>query len=1771
MSHHDIEMPLLSRPPPGGAGGMSQPYQVPPYTPPLSGGVGAQPTTSAPPSASGGGGTTTQQFAAAMMKNFRLKRRHWCGTCVEIVIPIVLVVILGSLSRRFPPDPFPAKGFVDANTTKADVTSWRQVLSMSLCVMPGTASLGCVTKVCTNTSNVPFLTLGPSSIAFENKPFFSAVASAAVRTENVTQVLDFESTVALHHAVRQVTNLNRDGGSNPQLSAALPTKLILTPNNAAVKTYIEHLNKTSRYFGDVLHGVMSMSEAESWVSGPEGEGKVWAIINIEEYDVLSRKLMYTIRMNRTRLPRSDLVRERFVNGLGSESFKLYQASGFISLQNFLHTTFFREMGVPPITTPFAGVPMPYDSYKNNVFLSLAGNFLPLVIVLSFLYPVSQLTKRIVEEKELRIREGMLIMGLSRGVFYMSWLTTYFIMQCITSGLITLVLTRTMLSQSSGLVIWLVFVLFGFSVVTMSVALSAVFSKSRLAALLSPFIFAVVCIPMFAIPSDTAPSALIGSSVLSPCAFVLALRTMLQYEMNRGFAFADLASTIDDVNVLTNLVFLAADTVGYMLLALYLDKVLPSEWGTTEHPLFFLMPSYWMGTSGAGSTTEETAIAPSFRQGGLPASPPAEIVYVYPPPPSLTTAAPPNPEAKLHETVSKGDPTVTIQKAKKVFNIDGTEKVAVNELSAVMYPNEITVLLGHNGAGKTTTINMLTGMLPMSGGDCVVYGRSVRTDLAAIRRNMGLCPQHNILWPQLTCWEHLDFYAAIKGLSGAAREQAIQEMLARVGLTPETHKAAGSLSGGQKRKLSVAIAFIGGSQFIILDEPTAGMDVNARHDTWRLLREMTAGRTILLTTHFMDEADVLGQTVSIMTHGRMFCSGSPMFLKSRLGAGYTLSVSILPQCNVAALSSRITSTVPGSHVVSSHQGTQNFLLPSNQLSKFPAALRDLETNMSTLGIQSFGVSNTTLEEVFTKIAEMGADDISQIASFSPRGNAKDKADEDAKAFSWDTAKSTSSSARMVRHMSAILLKRMMYTKRDRRALVFQLLLPVLFVIAALLLGKLGPPLQPRLVLTPTMYNKPSMLFGHSNCMNGFATTLSGLYSTYSPQSLSPLTQSSAGLSDQLLKTYNSHGEAERFLSVECSDPVLDHHVLFHNSTAIHGFPEGFSSMQATMASVLLQKNVIIQAATYPLDWTQRQSAQIQSWQSFITAFFILIPFTFVPATYASWIVKEKESKAKQLQFVCGLNPIAYWVANFLWDLVSFLCTEFLVFIIFLIFQRDEYVGDGTSFVATLILFTLFGMSGISFAYTASHFFTNHSTAQNVVMLTNFVAGFAFVLTVQIMDLLGYSTIEMKYAFRLVPAYCLGEGLIEIAMLSVKQSIGATSASATKLDFGVIGTPVVYMSVMCPLLLSVAIALDNSFVLAARSRLGRLNEDPASGGDNGSGAEDPDVRSERERVEGGKDDDLVRLRGIRKVFNGADGIRKVAVKNLTLGVHRGEIFGFLGTNGAGKTTTISMLCGEFPPTYGSATLCGHDVVGSCEAARQNLGLCPQFDALLDLLTPREHLRLYCALREVAPEQVEGAVNQLLEAAGLNEHADAPSRGLSGGTKRKLSLAIALVGAPAVVFLDEPSAGMDPVARRSMWDTIRRTAVGRCVVLTTHHLEEVEALAHRVGIMVSGELRCIGTLPHLKNKYGHGYELTMKVKDGSPVEAVRRVIEENVSNAERGETHGQNVTYVLPQRTTQLSRVFDLMERQKGSLGIVDYSICQTSLEQVFIRISMTEQQH
>ena len=205
--------------------------------------------------------------------------------------------------------------------------------------------------------------------------------------------------------------------------------------------------------------------------------------------------------------------------------------------------------------------------------------------------------------------------------------------------------------------------------------------------------------------------------------------------------------------------------------------------------------------------------------------------------------------------------------------------------------------------------------------------------------------------------------------------------------------------------------------------------------------------------------------------------------------------------------------------------------------------------------------------------------------------------------------------------------------------------------------------------------------------------------------------------------------------------------------------------------------------------------------------------------------------------------------------------------------------------------------------------------------------------------------------------------------------------------------------------------------------------------------------------------------------------VAVDNLNLTVKKGELFSLLGVNGAGKTTTIKMLCCLTKPSGGNAYLNGHSVICEANKVKSLIGVSPQETAVAQNLTVKENLALMCGVHGFSKENTASKIAALTDQFDLHAILNKKAGKLSGGWQRRLSIAMALTSEPEILFLDEPTLGLDVIARSELWDTIRALKENTTIILTTHYMEEAEALSDRIGIMKNGRLLALGTADELK----------------------------------------------------------------------------------------------
>ncbi|GJZ90411.1 ABC transporter A family member 7-like protein [Tanacetum coccineum] len=312
-------------------------------------------------------------------------------------------------------------------------------------------------------------------------------------------------------------------------------------------------------------------------------------------------------------------------------------------------------------------------------------------------------------------------------------------------------------------------------------------------------------------------------------------------------------------------------------------------------------------------------------------------------------------------------------------------------------------------------------------------------------------------------------------------------------------------------------------------------------------------------------------------------------------------------------------------------------------------------------------------------------------------------------------------------------------------------------------------------------------------------------------------------------------------------------------------------------------------------------------------------------------------------------------------------------------------------------------------------------------------------------------------------------------------------------------------------------------------------------------------------------------LKKVYPGRDGNpEKFAVRGLSLALSHGECFGMLGPNGAGKTSFINMMIGLIKPSSGTAYVQGLDIRSNMDQIYANMGVCPQHDLLWETLTGREHLLFYGRLKNLKGSALTQAVEESLKSVNLFNGgvADKQAGKYSGGMKRRLSVAISLIGDPKVVYMDEPSTGLDPASRNNLWNVVKRAKQNRAIILTTHSMEEAEHLCDRLGIFVDGSLQCVGNPKELKGRYGGSYVFTMTTSSNHEAD-VENLVKGLSANANKIYQISGTQKFEMPKQAIKIADVFRAVENAKSRFTVQAWGLADTTLEDVFIKVAREAQ--
>ncbi|XP_058053877.1 phospholipid-transporting ATPase ABCA3-like [Anopheles bellator] len=1696
--------------------------------------------------------TSWQKFVLLLWKNWTIQKRHYVQTAFEIVIPVLACSLL-----------ILVRGLVTP-TVYSQPTSFASL---------NVESLAMIREMVTNDP------IGLKIVYSPRNDVFAAVVGRAARMLGTDVLKEGFSTAEAMH-----------------------------------KTLVTHNYLAGVEFGDELRNITSLPEQLTVALRFPSEMRTTTLPGAQFWANWRTFLIF---------PQFQVYGARNINASDGGYPANYYAEGFASVQNAISRAVLEvrqgSSGASNVTLPKVQLKrFPYPAYYDDPLLRGLENLFPSIVMVAFFYSCINTVKFITLEKERQLKESMKVMGLDGWIHWVAWFVRTLALLTVSISLITVLLSFSLTTNtkvaifqfSNRFLIWLFFLVYGITTIALCFMLSTFFSKANIASGIAGIVWFYSLTPFqltFGNYDRMSLAAKLAMSLWSNTAMGYGVMLFMKHEGTAtGLQWSNLFTpvTVDDRLTMGHVLgMLLFDGLVYLAVALYVEQIAPGQFGVPRRWNFPFTKSFWCDeVFNRVSTSTGTA-------GGV-----SERTKLHSPPPPVTDRIYAGNMEEEPTDKAVGIATVGLRKVFETGKQASQRREAVRGLTVNFFRDQITVLLGHNGAGKTTTIAMLTGTYAPTAGVAMVDGHQLGHGAQAFRNTLGFCPQHNVLFDELTVAEHIRFFAQLKGVQGEDRLEAeVVRYLGALGLEQKREAQSHTLSGGMKRKLSLAVALCGGSRIVFCDEPTSGMDPGARRTVWELLQREKRNRTIVLSTHFMDEADVLGDRVAVMCDGELRAVGTPFYLKKRFGAGYRLICVKRPDCQPELLTELLGRFVPDVRLESDIGTELSFRLPEQHRGAFQPALEALERNVDRCGISSYGIALSTMEEVFMRLGsdETGAEG-RKVRSHTNGA---------APPLITITESYELQTGLELRHSQivAMLSKKYLSFIRSWKISTLQVLLPMAFVLLVIAIVRFFPNnvVLPPLDISLASYERTSTVLSTSERNASIATAYYEVIreaSQRAPRDRHELIVTDRNFTEYIIeRAVESVRIVDNTFMIGCSLDGPDRYTAWFNNKAYHTAPLSLAVLYNAIGRTLCP-NCSLAVVNKPLPYSSSVRflrTQAASNLGFQLAFNTGFAMAFVGALYILYYVRERSSGSKLLQFVSGVEPVTFWGVSFLFDFAVY-CGAMCLYLGTLAIFQEEGWSTPAELGRVALVFLCFGLAVIPFTYLGAYCFDVPSTGFIKMLIFNIFTGtvlFTAVFLLKVKDFdLRHVAETLEWIYMVFPLFALSHSLNNINVMETTRQIcdaycdampfctpqlackfnelccdvDIFSFSARGISRNLVYLIAIALISFAALLLKEYRLLDGinprriSCYLADRRR--NLAPEGGSTAETETIAigEDTDVADERARVESftGPGSALLAVRELSKRY----GRSLVAVDRITFAVGDRECFGLLGVNGAGKTSTFRMLTGDCRPTRGDAWVGGYALRTQLQAVYRRIGYCPQFDALLDDLTGRETLHMYARLRGIPRRSIAATIERLAIELHFGVHLDKRIDAYSGGTRRKLSTAVALLGEPSVVYLDEPTTGMDPGAKRHFWNVMCRVrAEGRtALVLTSHSMDECEALCTRLAIMVNGTFRCLGSSQHLKNKFSHGYFLTVKLRRTYTDEesqankrAIKGFLEDTFGEgALLKEEYHNYLTYHIVDTTRRWSEMFGLLERAHDQLWLEDYSLGQTSLEQVFLTLTASQ---
>ncbi|KAJ8717475.1 hypothetical protein PYW08_005874 [Mythimna loreyi] len=1130
----------------------------------------------------------------------------------------------------------------------------------------------------------------------------------------------------------------------------------------------------------------------------------------------------------------------------------------------------------------------------------------------------------------------------------------------------------------------------------------------------------------------------------------------------------------------------------------------------------------------------------------------------------------------------------------------SNKRVLKNVSLEVYKGEITVLLGHNGAGKTTLMNVITGMTSASEGKVYVNGKDTVTQKSEVRNDISLCTQQDLFFPELTVQEHIMFFTMLKKGSFAEARTSSSKLAEDLLLSDQLNVFTTKLSGGMKRRTQLACALAGDASVLVLDEPTSGLDVETRRELWDLLLRLRGDRTVLLTTHFMEEADALGDRVAALHAGVLRCFATTLHLKKVIGTGYRLTFTTIGSPQEAALTALVTSHVPDATLREQTKNTITYSLPATRSRKFPKMFAHLEAKKAKLGLDSIGVGVSSLDDVFLKLCSdvdpsLYEDEL-VYNSAEPESEPKKKTGIPLYMRQW-----------------VLLMKRQVKYSLWNKFPFF--LMMFIFPLATILpmthFFNFKPShVTPSLAMNLDLYdhNEYDRLLYHVDGPHVTQADVDKLRARYPKvlfETTDDVVRKILGISKEDIQLYDKYvvGVEVRENDTKILYTTIIRHAapvalnLLSNLVAEH-----YSSSDGN--SITTVNDPIDRELSFEVIKPPKDKNSIFLW-----CFFLFYIGAIVSELNVSLPINERKSGARRIHIMSGCPAELYWFITLSYHVIIYLLGNIIPIVIGAYFMDKDDTINQTDFIGALVFVMVLGsMTNFAISYLFSFYF-QLIFATALYFNYNIVFGCGFPYTKHMTEWAQGSNYFYNVLFiseYIAPADTMVTTMFKCATLAHMSAWCKILKPHCPNVFGNFAGfdaakccdphPVCYycikednpgkwmliMAAQFVVAMTVVSLTERGVFKLLIEKIWNSKYTPPQPAE-----EDEMVRAEKRYVSrnislpANQIPDAMLVNDLHKNYPACCGSKRVtALQGVSFSIQKGECFGLLGVNGAGKSTCFKLLTAEEPCTRGNVFCNGYHLHSFNAQYLRSLAYCPQFFGLDKFLTGEENLTLVLTMRGFDQQWIKQQVDNWIHIVGLEKYAHIDVGNYSGGCVRRLGAAAALCSNAPVSLLDEPSTGVDVAARRNLWVALRKALrQQRAIVITSHSMDEMEALSSRIAILAGGQVRALGSAAALRAAHALGYAVTIKLKqpqtnkDIAASTAEINTLKETMREMFRCTLKDQHIMmlHYHINETLLYSDLFSRLEslREQFPNLIDDYAASATTLEEVFL--SYAKEQH